>query len=141
MKTTKRVGKINPCGTPSLTWMVWLELLSSLTVAALYHRKLLIQLNIRSATFVSDSFRRRPFHILLNALDKSIKVTKIFIVSRNAFSIDRARHMSWSSVSMFFLKTVCSLATKLLVSRCHMNLLLTMHSRVLPRQLSNLMGL
>ena len=43
MKATKRVGEINPpCGTPSLPLRVWLELLSTLTQAALWHRKLLI---------------------------------------------------------------------------------------------------
>ena len=54
------------------TLMVWLKLLSSLTLEVPCGTDFLIQLNNCTATLAVDSFRKWPsFHTLSNALDKS----------------------------------------------------------------------
>ena len=134
MKTTKRVGEITPpCGTPSLALMVWLKLLLRLTLVVLWYRKFLIQLNIR------------PEPLPLMALGGGLLSTPYWMPWTSQqrwqrFSSSPEIHFLYVLVlvHLFFLKGVCSLVIRLLVSRFHTILLSTMCSRVL---LSKLMGL
>ena len=106
------------------------------------HSSVLQEALDRLATFGVDSFRRRPSsHTLSNVLDKSIKVTMLFLLLLKCvfYRLGKVYELAFSTRvlpegGLFF-------GDKSLISRCHLSLLLTMRSRVLSKQLSKLKGL